>query len=116
MKDIEKLKDIFLSDDLDEETKNENLKQIQEWEKSLIENENFADWQEHPVTKQIVQQAKEAYKDNSMALLKRELTEPQRQSLYAKIDANLWILSLFEKGDAKLNIEQINQEIRMALK
>ena len=27
-------------------------------EKSLIENENFADWQEHPVTKQIDQQAK----------------------------------------------------------
>lgn len=115
MKDIEQIKEIFLDESLDEETKTENLKQIQEWEKSLVKNENFIRWQEHEITKQIFQQAKEAYKDNALSLLRRDLTENQRQAIYAKMDANLWIISLFGRDDAKLNIDQINKEIRQAL-
>ena len=73
MTDLEKLKEIFLTD-VDEETKQENLETITNWEKSLIQHENFQSWQEHDITREIAQQARKSYIDASSLLATHSLT------------------------------------------
>lgn len=114
MSDLDKLKEIFLTD-VDEETKAENLEQIRQWEQTLIRSEAFKSWQEHDVTRQIAGKAKETYKDAVLSLGRdRWLKDTQRAELFAKQDAALWILSLTEQ-DIKVTIEQVQKEIRTAL-
>lgn len=115
MKDIEKLKEIFLADDVDEEDKADNLADIKNWESDLIKNKNILGWQEHDITKGIIRKAKESYKDLSLKLVRdRELTEAERLSIYAKQDAMLWLISLAGENP-KSAIEQIDNNIKVAL-
>lgn len=114
MKELDQLKEIFLSD-VDDETLTENEEKIREWENALIQNEAFLGWREHDVTREIVSQAKTSYKNHAMQLAtNRGLSEAQRQSLFAKQDACLFLLSLTEI-DAQGAIAQIHREIRAAL-
>jgi hypothetical protein len=113
--EIEEVKKIFLSDDLDEETRAENLAQINDWETSLINSKNYVAWQQHDITQEIVKKLKDAYKENGLMLaINRNLTEPQRQSLFSKQDAILWLLSLIV-NDAQEMLQQTNREIKQAL-
>lgn len=115
-KELEKLRDVFLNSELDNETIEDNKKKIAEWEKSLLFNESLAEWQDHDITRKIIRKAKLAYKDNGLFLAEsRELSEAQRQSLFAKQDAIIFLISL-TGDDAQKEIEQINNEIRIALK
>lgn len=115
-KDLEKLKEIFLSGDIDSEDYEDNLKLISSWELDLRANEEFAGWQTSDITKSIITQAKESYKNNAVLLMtNRELTEKARESIWAKQDAMIFLLSLVEK-DTKSAIGQIHREIRQALK
>lgn len=115
MDDFEKARDVFLSDDLDEEEIADNKAKIDEWHRVLVSNKLFLDWQEHEITKSIARQAKDAFKNHAMTLiLKRDLPEKDRQAIWAKQDAIKWLLGLFEK-DAKGAIEQVEKEIRGAL-
>lgn len=114
-KDFEKVRNIFLSDELDEETRQDNESKLKEWEDSIRENQNFASWESHDITKQIVLQAKSAYKDIGVTLAEnRSLNDTQRASLWAKQDAILWLLSIAQK-DAKNVLEQIHKEIKVAI-
>lgn len=115
MKELEDAKKLFLSSDIDEEFLEDNREMIADWESDLIKNENFLNWQQHDVTKEIVQRVKESYRDNAIILIrKRDLTETQRASLWAKQDAAIWILSLTEV-DAKGAIEAIQNQIKKSL-
>ena len=115
MKDLDKVRDIFASADVDEETRTENEEQIREWETALIQNEAFAQWQTHDITRQIVTKAKESYKDIALRLASdRALTHDARLSLWAKQDACVFLLSLIDT-DAKGALEQIKREIRRVL-
>ncbi len=115
-KELQKLKEIYLTSDIDSEDYEDNLKRITEWETSIRESEDFGSWQESDVTKSIIQKAKDSYKDNAMRLINnRTMTEEDRKSIWVKQDAILWILSLVEK-DVKSIVEQIRSDIRKALK
>ena len=114
-KDLEKVKEIFLIDEIDEETKKQNLEDITEWEKELVENKAYLEWQNSDITRMISKQAKKSYADASYTLAKRrDLTDIQRNQLFATQDACLFILSITEK-DAKSNLEQLNSQIRHVL-
>src|SRR5262245_41986376 len=114
-KDLDKLKEVFLADDLDEETRADNLQHIREWETALLTNEALASWRDHDMTKKILLQAKDTYRGLCMQLIwSRDLTEAQRSAIYAKQDAALWFISIIEV-DAKAAIEQLNREITAAL-
>lgn len=113
---IDKLKEIYLANDVDSEDYADNLARITEWESALRKNEDFVSWQESDVTKNIYQQAKETYKEAAMQLWRdRTLTDAQRATLWAKQDAALWIISMIAK-DAKSEITYIQTEIRKALR
>lgn len=113
--DLEKLKEIYLGADVDEETRAENLKEITDWENALIKNENMRDWQAQDITKEISHQAQSTYREITLQLgTNRKLTEPERFSLWAKQDAALWIISM-TMTNAKDIIEQINGQIKAAL-
>lgn len=113
--EIEKLKEIYLANDVDDEDYQENLEKINEWETTLRTSEDFLSWQQSDVTKGIMKQAKESYRDLAMQLMtNRNLTETERASIYAKQDACLWIIALVAK-DAKALIKQIETEIKKAL-
>lgn len=116
-KELEDVKKIFLDDnEVDEETRAANLQKITEWESTIVANENYAGWQDHDISKEISKQAKEAYKDFSMQLANnRNLTQAQRDALFAKQDAIKWLLSIIDKGDPKEVIQQTLKEIRSAL-
>lgn len=114
MQELDKVKDIFLDVD-DPETLEDNRRKIAEWEQGIIENQAYADWQDHDITKKVSAQARKAYIDCALQLsANRSLTTAEREKLWARQDAMLFLLSLFEK-DAKGELEQINFEIRRAL-
>jgi hypothetical protein len=112
MDKLQKLREIFLNDDLlDDDIREDNAERIKEWEHLLLENEAFLSWQQHDISKKIVAEAKIAYKEFGLQLAtNRSLTQEQRQSLWAKQDACVFILSLTEK-DARKIIEDVNMEI-----
>ncbi len=113
--DLEKARQIFLTD-VDEETLADNAKRLSEWEQSLAQNGALLKWQQQDITHQILQEAKKSYQDASMQLaLTRDLTEPQRNKLYATQDACMFMLSIMSK-DAKSTIEQLQKEIRYAVR
>ena len=115
MKNIQKLKEIFLSKDIDEEDYKTNLADIRSWESDLIKNKNMLGWQKHDITKEIMKKAKESYIELSTQLAtNRGLREQDRIEFFAKQDAMLWILSL-SGDDPKSTIEGINSNIKTAL-
>lgn len=115
-KDLQKVKEIFLAKDLDEEDYQDNMDKIDSWEGSLRENEDFGNWQESDITKEIIKKVRETYKDLALELINnRELTEKQRLVIYSKQDACIFLLSLVYK-DVKSNIEAIKREIHQTLK
>lgn len=114
MEELEKLKEIFLSD-VDSETYEENITQIREWEQELFERESFKSWQEHDTTRVIMEKAKKEYVDMAKLLAtRRTLTEAERQSLWAKQDACLLILS-WADGDPGSAIENLRDKVTFAL-
>lgn len=115
MKELEIIRAQFLSDDIDSEDRAENEQILREWEQGLTHNEAYMSWQAHDITREIAQKLKKEYKEFAMTLAnRRDLTETQRMSLWAKQDACLFILSLTEK-DAKGQFEQIQNEIKRAI-
>lgn len=116
MNDIETLKSIFVNDtEVDEETRKDNLEMISHWEKGLRASNAFASWQGHPVTVDILSQARKSYTDTVLALGRdKRLTPDERSSLFAKQDAMLWLISLASK-DVKIELAGINAEIQRAL-
>jgi len=114
MKDLDRVKELFLTD-VDEETRKENEEKIIEWERGIRVSESFKEWQETDVTRQIVSKVKETYRDLSMALIhNRTLTDAERASIHARQDACLFILSLADV-DADGQIRSIQAQITKAL-
>lgn len=114
MKELEKLKDIFLNVE-DPETVEDNRKLIAEWEQGILENQAYASWQDHDISKRVSKQARQTYIDAALQLSQnRSLTTSEREKLWARQDAMLFLLSLFEK-DAKGELDQIKMEIKRAL-
>jgi len=115
IKELEKVREIFLSEEIDEELRADNEERIKEWETLLIQNEAFASWQDHDISKQILEQVRALYKEFGLQLASnRNLTETQRISLWAKQDACLFLLEIIEK-DAKGAYERITKEIKQAI-
>lgn len=115
MKELEEARKIFLSPELDEESRKENEEVIADWEKALRETEGYADWQGHDISKQILEKAKATYLEASLILSRnRLLTDTERFSLWGKQDAALFIISLIGK-DAKAELEQLKGRILSAL-
>lgn len=115
MKEIDALKEVFLSDEIDEDTRADNEQRIAEWERGLLTHKAFASWQQHDISQQIAAQAREAYKDFGLQLANnRELSDRQRMALWAKQDAALFLLSLIAT-DASGIVESIEKDIRTAL-
>lgn len=116
MKELEQVKNIFLTSDIDTEDYQDNLAKVTEWEKALTDGENYQGWLEHDITKKIALQAKNSYVELSMRLVQdRRLSESDRLALYAKQDACLFLLSLTDNKNIKDNLEQIHKEIAIAL-
>lgn len=114
MNDLEKIREIFLTE-VDEETRLDNEQKIIEWETGLRENEAIANWREHDVTQSIIAKARESYKDAAILLaLDRRLSNEVREKLWAKQDAYLFLLSLMDT-DAQGELQRIHTEIRQAL-
>ena len=87
-----------------------------EWEQSLIQNQAYLKWQQQDITQNILREVKSAYQDASVQLaLTRNLTEAQRNKLYATQDACLFIINIMAK-DAKSMLEQLQKEIRYAIR
>lgn len=112
---LEKLEEIYVAEDVDEETREDNLSLIREWRSKLIKLDEYAGWKDHPVTQNIVAQAKKSYVDHSLLLARsRDLTDSARQSLWGKQDAMLWLISL-ASDDAQKEIAGIEEMIARAL-
>lgn len=115
MKELEQVKQLFLAPDIDEETRQENLEQITSWERSIIESENIVSWKEHDVTRNLLKEVKQHYKDFTLLLIhERNLTQEARLSIWAKQDACMFLIKLMDK-DAKGTVEQIRKEINTAI-
>lgn len=115
MKELEELRNIYLSEDVDEESRKDNEELIRAWEKSLFDNQSFAEWQDSDVTRSISKKARETYRDIALQLAtNRDMTQERRLSCWARQDAMLWLISIIAR-DAKSELEQIKKEITHAL-
>ena len=113
--DLDKVRELFVADEQDEEEKQSNLETINEWEKSIRENTAFIDWQQSDITQQIIQKAREAYKQVSLRLVyDRNVSESERHTLWAKQDAAIWILSLLAR-DAAGELKQVDEAVKRAI-
>ncbi len=111
---IEEAKKLFLTD-VDEDTQQDNLSMIRDWESSLRHNQAFAQWQASDISQQLIKQFRATYKDASLQLAQtRDLSEAKRITLWATKDACLIVLDLLSK-DAKTEILNIEKEIDHAL-
>lgn len=114
MDELNKAKEIFLTD-VDEETYAENIQMLDAWEKELIESENFASWQSHDISKNILKQMKNSYVEITLQLGEDEkLSEKVRDDLFAKKKAISWVLSILD-SDYKTAIEDLQKTIRNAI-
>ena len=112
---LEKLEQIYVSDDVDEETRADNLAIIQEWRSKLIKLDEYERWKSHPVTEEIIARAKKSYVEHSLLLARsRELTDVERCQLWGKQDAMLWLISLASTDEAA-SIAEIEALIERAL-
>jgi hypothetical protein len=114
---LEKIKKIFLADNLDPEDIEDNKRTLQQWEETLGENEPLASWKEHEYTEKIVQLFKDAYKQIGLKLAyDRELTQEERQSLWNKQDAIMLMLELMLTDvDARGIVQSVKREIQTAI-
>lgn len=109
-KHLKQAKELFLTD-VDDETRQENLDVISEWERSISETQAFGEWQEHDITKNIVEEVRKTYVDTSMVLLDdRRIDQATREKLWAKQDAMLFMLSLMSR-DVQSDLKNIEGEI-----
>ncbi len=114
IKELEKVSEIFLSD-ADPEYYEDNKELLKEWEKGLEENRLMLSWQAHDITKEIVVKVREAYKEFAVQLAtNRTLTEEQRQSMYCKQDACLFIIKLADTN-ALEQVKEILKQIEIAV-
>jgi hypothetical protein len=114
MDELEKVKEIFLTD-VDEETREENMEKIREWERTLIESEEYQSWIEHPITKQILQKAREQYAQSVMVLgTRKDLSESEKIAFWGIQEAALWLINLGSR-DAHGEVERVKEEIRRSL-
>ena len=114
MDDLDKLEEIFLTD-VDDETRKENAEEILQWRKSLNENAQKASWVEHPITIDIIAQARKTYNEATILLgTNRTLDDKTKCKLWGQQDAALWILS-FASGNPQAEIDRIKSDIKRAL-
>lgn len=112
---IAQAREVFLIG-VDEDTRKENLADITAWEKSIVENKAYIDWQAHDITKSIARKVKEVYVEASLQLVNtRLLNEQAKGKLYATQDACIVILSLIER-DAKSELESLQNDIRKRIR
>lgn len=116
MSDLEKIREFWVnSPDIDDEEREDNLRVIREWESGLRAANSFGSWQGHPVTLDILSQARKMYIDTVTALgTNNNLSEMQRTELFGKQAAAMWIISMASK-DVKSEIADIQAKIRRSL-
>lgn len=115
MRELDNLREVFLSPELDEEDRKDNAEQLRKWEESLLQNEAYAGWQDHDITKQIISQARATFKECALRLANdRALTDEARRALWATQDAVKWFIYIASK-DAKGELEATQKEIKTAL-
>jgi len=109
---IDKAKEVFLTgSDVDDESYQHNLGEIQRWELELIQHEALSEWQKHDITLKILTRFNQEYLSASMVLATgKHLTDSERASLFAKKDACSLIFEVMG-GDASNQIKQLNREI-----
>lgn len=115
IQELDQVREIFLAPDQDEELLAHNRQVLAEWERSLSETSAFAEWQSHEVAQGVLNQARNAYKDMAMLLItRRDMTEAERLSLFARQDACVFIIKLLGR-DARGELDQLQAEIRKEL-
>lgn len=116
MKELEKLQEIFNADtEMDEETREDNQKAIDEWAAQLVAFDDYEGWKNHPVTQSILKRAKETYVDSGVAIMNgRGFSNEARQALWAKQDAMLWFISIASRN-VDLERKEVESRIRAVL-
>lgn len=113
--ELEKLRKIYLAPDLDEDERADNEKTLREWSKALRENKALATWQAHDVTRRIIKQTRQAYKDLAVQLAtNRKLTQDERAAIWAKQDAMTWLLSILDTNAAE-SLAELEKEVKQAV-
>lgn len=114
-KDLQKLKDIFLSSDIDSEDYQENLQYINDIEAEIRNNQDFSSWQKSDVTLSILKLIKDSYVELCTTLYSEdELSEKNRQIILAKKKACAWLISLISR-DVESEMKSIHGKINATL-
>ena len=114
---MDRIKKIFLAEELDTEIIEDNRRTLDHWEQTLNEHEPLASWKEHEYTEEIVQLFKNSYKNIGLKLAyDRKLSEQDRHNLWNKQDAITLMLELMLSDvDAKGIVKTIKREIEQAI-
>lgn len=109
------LKEVFLDPSLDQDELEDNRIRIEEWERALRTNTALKQWQNHDITREIAAKARETYIEAAVRIVeRRDLSDADRFTLWAKRDAAQWILSMTNQ-DPDAVLTQVEEEVRRAL-
>ena len=112
MSTLDKAKEVFLDNSLDEETYLENQEIIQGWATELSNHKALASWQGHEMTQVMLTRFNKEYVTISLKLANtNNLTEQARMDLFARKNALEFVFSLMS-GNAKAQLDNLNKEIR----
>lgn len=113
--DLEKLKEIYLSSDVDEEDREDNLERIREWEKTIAESTSLSEWQNHDITKSIALKIKSVYIENALILGTNDLLDEDKRKEMWSIQKAIKFLLSYMDNDYKRVIDQVHGDIKKAI-
>lgn len=89
---------------------------VADWEKSIKNAELWANWNNHPITKQIYGELVQRVAEISMKLSTDEgMEERVRHDIFRQKKVYKWIMILFRKGSDTATFGNIEKDIRDAL-
>lgn len=115
MDKLNKLKEIFVLNENDEETRQDNLKTITEFEVAIARNKALSEWRQSDISQEFIKTFKTfAHKVTVLLGTNSEIDEKTRQQLFAKRQAVLWFLSIINENPES-DLMRIESEISKAL-
>lgn len=115
MDKLNKLKEIFVLNENDEETRQDNLKTITEFEVAIARNKALSEWRQSDISQKFIKMFKTFLHDITLVLgTNSEIDEKTRQQLFAKRQAVAWFLSIINENPES-DLMRIESEISKAL-
>lgn len=91
-------------------------RQIEAWQNKLQELDGYAEYAQLPITLHMLAKAQKIVRDARFVLATdKNLSDRERDALFAKVDAHLWYLNMFDTNRIEREIQGIGASVEAVL-